>query len=195
MLEPRGHAPGDYPPYADVPGRPDAHWRDPDARGQARRDQPPPASPSPFTGRTPGPWGSRPGRLGVFLVIGCAALGMLATVLSRTEPGSVLGVFVVAGTVAAALAVRPRSAYLVIPVPALAYVVAATIAGLIHDRASDSSLTGLAVHAAQWIASGFLSMSAATLLAIAITAVRWPRSGRGRRDAARRPPWEARRYD
>jgi hypothetical protein len=122
-------------------------------------------------------------------VIGCAALGMLATVLSRTEPGSVLGVFVVAGTVAATLAVRPRAAYLVIPVPALAYVVAATIAGLIHDRASDSSLTGLAVHAAQWIASGFLAMSAATLLAIAITAVRWPRSGRGRRDPARHPPW------
>jgi hypothetical protein len=116
-------------------------------------------------------------------------------VLSGSEPGSVLGVFVVAGTVAAVLAVRPRSAYLIIPVPALAYVVAATIAGLIHDRASDSSLTGLAVHAAQWIASGFLAMSAATLLAIALTAVRWPRSGRGRRDAARRPPWEARRYD
>jgi hypothetical protein len=195
MLEPRGHAPGDYPPYDDVPGRPDAYWRDPDARGQARRGQPLPASPSTPTGRTPGLWGSRPGRLGVFLVIGCAALGMLATVLSRTEPGSVLGVLVVAGTVAATLAVRPRAAYLVIPVPALAYVVAATIAGLIHDRASDSSLTGLAVHAAQWIASGFLAMSAATLLAIAITAVRWPRSARGRRDAARHPPWEARRYD
>jgi hypothetical protein len=195
MLEPRGHASGDYPPYDDVPGRPDAHWRDPDARRQARRGQPPPASASTLTGRTPGLWGSRPGRLGVFLVIGCAALGMLATVLSRTEPGSVLGVFVVAGTVAATLAVRPRSAYLVIPVPALAYVVAATIAGLIHDRASDSSLTGLAVHAAQWIASGFLAMSAATLLAIAITAVRWPRTARGRRDAARHPPWEARRYD
>jgi hypothetical protein len=70
--------------------------------------------------------------------------------------------------------------YLIIPVPALSYVVGATIAGLIHDRADDGSLTGLAVHAAQWIASGFLAMSVATLLAIAITAVRWPRSGRSR---------------
>jgi hypothetical protein len=169
MLEPREYAPGDYPPYG-------AHWRDPDAGGQPRRGQPP----SPFTGRTPGLWGSRPGRLGVFVVIGCAVLGMLATVLSRTDPGPVLGVFVVGGTVGAALAVRPRSVYLIIPVPALAYILAATIAGLIHDRASDSSLTGLAVHLAQWIASGFLAMSAATLLAIALTAVRWPRSGRGR---------------
>jgi hypothetical protein len=116
----------------------------------------------------------------VFLVIGCAVLGMLATVATRTEPGSVLGAAVVAGTAAAVLAVRQRSVYLIIPVPALAYVVAATAAGLIHDRADDSSLTGLAVHAAQWIASGFVPMSIATLLAIAATAVRWPRRGRGR---------------
>jgi len=143
---------------------------EPRARGAGR---PPP-------GRAPRLWGSRPGRLGVFLVIGCAALGTLVTVVTRTEPGSVLGVLVVAGTAAAALAVRPRVVYVIIPVPALAYVVAASIAGFVHDRASDTSLTGLAVHAAQWIASGFLAMSVATLLAIAATAVRWPRSGRGR---------------
>jgi hypothetical protein len=116
----------------------------------------------------------------VFLVIGCAALGALITVVTRTEPGSVLGVLVVAGTAAAALAVRPRAVYVIMPVPALAYVVAASIAGFVHDRASDTSLTGLAVHAAQWIASGFLAMSIATLFAIAATAVRRPRSGRGR---------------
>jgi hypothetical protein len=126
------------------------------------------------------PRGSRPGRLGVFVVIGCAALGTLVTVAARTEPGPVLGAAVVAGTAAAVLAVRPRSVYVIIPVPALAYVVGATAAGLIHDRAADTSLTGLAVHAAQWIASGFVAMSIATLLAIATTAVRWPRRERGR---------------
>jgi hypothetical protein len=134
----------------------------------------------PSPGRAPRMWGSRPGRLGVFLVIGCAALGTLVTVVTRTEPGPVLGVLVVAGTAAAALAVRPRAVYVIIPVPALAYVVAASVAGFVRDGASDTSLTGLAVHAAQWIASGFLAMSVATLLAIAATAVRWPRSGRGR---------------
>jgi hypothetical protein len=143
---------------------------EPRAKGAGR---PPP-------GRAPRLWGSRPGRLGVFLVIGCATLGTLVTVAARTEPGSVLGVLVVAGTAAAALAVRPRAVYVIIPVPALAYVVAASIAGLVHDRAGDTSLTGLAVHVAQWIASGFLAMSVATLLAIAATAMRWPRSGRGR---------------
>jgi hypothetical protein len=148
------------------------------ARGRARRRIPAPRRPEPSPGRVPQLWGSRPGRLGVFVVIGCAALGMVVTVVARSDPGSALGVFVVAGTAVATLAVRSRSVYVIIPVPALAYVVAATIAGLIHDRADDSSLTGLAVHAAQWIASGFLAMSVATLLAIAATAVRWPRRAR-----------------
>jgi len=132
------------------------------------------------SGRPSQRWGSRPGRLGVFVVTGCAALGTLVTVAAGTEPGPVLGAAVVAGTAAAALAVRPRSVYVIIPVPALAYVAAATVAGLIHDRAGDTSLTGVAVHLAQWIASGFVAMSIATLLAIAATGVRWPRRGRGR---------------
>jgi hypothetical protein len=161
----------------------DADERPPDAvaRGRARRRVPVPRRPLPSPGRTPQLWGSRPGRLGVFVVVGCAALGMVATVLARSDPGTVLGVFVVAGTAVATLAVRSRSVYVIIPVPALAYVVAASIAGLIHDRAEDSSLTGLAVHAAQWIAGGFLAMSVATLLAIAATVVRWPRRGRAQR--------------
>ena len=114
----------------------------------------------------------------MFVVIACAALGTLVTVAAGTAPGPVLGAAVVAGTAVGALAVRPRSVYVVIPIPALAYVVAATVAGLIHDRAGDTSLTALAVHAAQWIASGFVAMGIATLLAIAATALRWPRRPR-----------------
>ncbi len=121
-------------------------------------------------------------------MIGGAALGALVTVLTRTEPGNVLAVFLVAGTVAAALAVRARAVYLIIPVPALAYVVAATIAGLIHDRATNTSLTALAIGATQWIASGFVAMTAATLLAIAMTAARWPKRRRGPRGPSYRPP-------
>jgi hypothetical protein len=116
----------------------------------------------------------------VFLVSGCAVLGVAVTVLTGSEPGPVLSVLVVAGTAIAVLAVRPSAVYLIIPVPALTYVVSVMIAGMIHDRASDTSLTALAVHAAQWIASGFLAMSAATLLAIAATAVRRPRHGKER---------------
>ena len=84
-----------------------------------------------------------------------------------------LGIFLLAGTAAGVLAVRPQAAYLLIPVPPLAYVVAATLAGLVHDRAADTSHTALAISAARWIASGFLAMTAATLLAIVVAAAGW----------------------
>lgn len=123
-------------------------------------------------------WGTRPGRLGVFAVIGFALLGMLITVLAGSEPGVILSVFLVAGTVAAALAVRLSAVYLIFPVPAPAYAVAAFIAGLIHDRAVDTSTTALALNAAQWIASGFVAMVVATALAVVIAGYRWLREAR-----------------
>lgn len=122
------------------------------------------------------------------IVIACAAVGALVTVLTGSQPGLAIGVLVVAGTVCAALAVRPRAAYLIIPVPALSYVVAATIAGLINDRATDASLAGLAVGAAQWIANGFLAMIAATVAAATITGARSVRSRRRANNAGHPPP-------
>jgi hypothetical protein len=118
-------------------------------------------------------WGSLTGRGGVCIVLGGAALGALITALAGTGPGPVLGVSLVAATLAAALAIQPRAVYRIIPVPALAYAATATVAGVIGDRAASASHTALAVSAAQWIASGFLPMTAATLLAIAVTAIRW----------------------
>jgi hypothetical protein len=109
-------------------------------------------------------------------VIGCAAIGGLVTVATGSAPGLPLGVFVIGGTAAAVLAVRPRSVYLIIPLPALSYMVAAAAAGLVEikGQAAGASLTTLAVGAAQWMASGFLAMATATLLAIATAAARWP---------------------
>jgi hypothetical protein len=118
-------------------------------------------------------WGMLPGTLGLCLVIGSAAVGALLTTLSDQEPGTVLGVFLVAGTIAGALAVRPRRGYLIIPAPALSYLVAGTIAGMIHDRANDTSHAALALNATQWIAAGFIPMAAATLIAIVIVVARW----------------------
>jgi hypothetical protein len=121
-------------------------------------------------------WGSRPGRTGILIVIGSAAIGGLVTAVTGSAPGLALGVFVIGGTAAAVLAVRPRSVYLIIPAPALSYMVAATAAGLVEikGQAAGASLTALAVSAAQWLASGFLAMATATLLAIATAAARWP---------------------
>jgi len=107
------------------------------------------------------------------------AAGGAATVLTHRPPGAMLGIFLIAATIAGACTVRPDAVRLIIPVPALAYTGAAVIAGLIHDRATGASPSALALGAVQWAASGFLPMTAATVLAIAITAARrrpapWP---------------------
>jgi len=173
MTEPQWRDADPRSPYGGVPGSyPRPRGRDPGARAEMRGRQSPP-------GRTPRLWGALPGRSGICIVIAGAALGAVVTVLSGSDHRFVLGVFLVAGTVAGARAVQPRAVYRIIPVPALAYVVAATVAGPIQDWATDTSLTGLAINATQWIASGFLAMTAATAAAIVITAARWPRSRRG----------------
>lgn len=130
-------------------------------------------APRPAPGRAPRWWGSRPGRLGVLLVIAGALAGLIGTVLTGTEPGLILAAGLLLGTLCGAVVVQPRAAYLIIPVPVLAYVVAATAAGLIHDHAIDTSRTALAVGLTQWIAGGFLTMVTATLLAMAIATIRW----------------------
>jgi hypothetical protein len=122
------------------------------------------------------------------VIIGAAALGAIITMLAGSEPGPVLGIFLVAGTVAAALAVQPRAVFLLIPIPALTYLIAGTAAGLIHDQATDTSRTTLALSAVQWIASGFIAMTAATVLAIAITIARGPWRRRGPRGPGSLPP-------
>ncbi|MFZ0186868.1 MAG: DUF6542 domain-containing protein [Streptosporangiaceae bacterium] len=103
--------------------------------------------------------------------MGSAVIGAVATIMTRAEPGSVLGLSVLAGTVAAALTVQPRTGRLIFPVPALSYLTAALVSGVVYDRSSNK--TELAVGAAQWIADGFFVMVLATLLAIALTTVRW----------------------
>jgi hypothetical protein len=118
-------------------------------------------------------WGSRPGRLGVFAIIAAGLLGAVVTAISSRDPGLTLGVFILVGTAVAASIVKLRSVYVIFPVPALAYVGSAVIAGLIHDRATDTSNTALTLFAVQWVASGFMVMTAATILAIVIAAGRW----------------------
>src|SRR5258708_491174 len=82
----------------------------------------------------------------------------IANLVAGGAPGAVLGVLLTVGSVAAAVGVHFRRAYLLIPVPALAYVVAATATGLFHDRGVEISHTALAVSATQWFAGGFLWM-------------------------------------
>jgi hypothetical protein len=130
--------------------------------------------------------GSLSGGLGVCVIVGSAAIGTGATIATHGQPGSALGLFVLAGTVAAALTVQSRTGRLIFPVPALSYLIAALVAGVAYDRSADK--TEIAVGAAQWIANGFFVMVLATLLAIALTTVRWFMWRRDQRGPAA-PEW------
>lgn len=126
-------------------------------------------------------WGTRPGRAGVLTVFVFAAAGAVVAVATRRDPGPVVGAFVFAGTVAAALIVRPYSVHAIIPVPALAYLVTALVAGLIRDPSAGASRTAFLTGGAQWLAGGFLAMVLATAVAIAITVARRTWADRGPR--------------
>ena len=135
-----------------------------------------------------GRWGTLQGGLGVCIIVASAAVGAIVTMVTRSAPGFLLGLFIVAGTVAASLAVRPRAGRMIFPVPVLSYLVAALISGVVFDRSADTSKTALAIGAAQWIANGFFAMALATVLAVLIIAARWYLWRRGR-PATGDPAW------
>jgi hypothetical protein len=118
-------------------------------------------------------WGRYPAWISVLMVPAAALLGAAFTVASHRDPGRLLGIFIVAGTVAAGTSIRARAAYAIIPAPVLAYAAAAVVAGLIHDRAIDTSRTALTISGVQWVGNGFIAMSAATVLAIVLAIARW----------------------
>ena len=135
-------------------------------------------------------WGSLQGGLGVCLIVASAAIGAIATMATASTPGFLLGAFVVIGTVAAALAVRPRAGRMIFPVPVLCYLVAALLTGVVYNHSADSSKTALAIGAAQWVASGFFAMAMATILAVVLVTFRWYLWHR-RRGAGRGSGWQA----
>jgi hypothetical protein len=148
---------------------PDPDWRAPRPAGYRQAGA---GNSSPSAARPPR-WGSLPARRGIVVVLSAAAVGAIGTLVVHGDPGALLGVLVIAGSVAAAFGVSYRQGYLLLPVPALAYAVGATVTGMFHDRGVDISHTALAVSAAQWFAGGFLWMTAATISVIAITGIRW----------------------
>ncbi|HWM98331.1 MAG TPA: DUF6542 domain-containing protein [Streptosporangiaceae bacterium] len=148
---------------------------------------------NPRRSRGAGRWGALQGGLGVCIIVASAAFGTIATMVTRSAPGFLLGLFVEAGTVVAALAVRPRAGRMIFPVPVLSYLVGALISGFVFNR-SGTSKTALAIGAAQWVANGFFAMSLATVLAVAIITTRWYLWRRDRlpaRDMGRDADWAA----
>src|ERR1700677_3915125 len=68
-----------------------------------------------------GEFGNFTGLAGIGIVAASALVGAVITVGLRRDPGAPLGVLVIIGTLVAGLAVRARSARLLIPAPTLCY--------------------------------------------------------------------------
>lgn len=106
----------------------------------------------------------------IFLIV--AVIGAIGTVTAHRDPGSLLGISIIVGACAAALCIRRRSVYLLIPLPALTYLVLSVLAGYFHDRSLGMSKTALAGDFTQWLAGGFTDMVVATVLVLLIFGAR-----------------------
>jgi hypothetical protein len=100
-------------------------------------------------------------------------IGIIGTLVSGSEPGVLLSLFIFVGAIVATLGVRPGAVYLFFPLPAFAFFAGALITGKIHDSSLSSSTAGLAAGFTQWIAGIFLPMCAATILVLVIGGARW----------------------
>jgi hypothetical protein len=140
-----------------------------------------------------------PTRGAVYILLAAGLLGVAGTVLTGREPGFWLGFCTVVGSIIAALAIRRRRLYVLIPLPALVLFVGAAVTGAIHDRSVDTSTTEIGVNFLQWIANVFFAMCAATILVLVIAGGRWilsrqlvagqfPMSGGGAGNGARPRP-------
>lgn len=114
-------------------------------------------------------------RMAMVVLIAAALLGVVVSVALGQEPGDVLGFFVIMGSIAAALGVRSGKAYLVFPMPALMFFVAAIVVGKIHDAKLGSSTASLGAGFTQWVAAIFFPAVVATVLVLLIGGARWIR--------------------
>jgi len=112
-------------------------------------------------------------RVAIYIVLAAALLGVLGTLLTGSEPGKLLSYLLIIGSVLAAVGIRRRSLYLLIPLPALTFFICAVITGAVKDSSIDTSKTELGLTFLQWIASVFFAMCAATILVLLIGAGRW----------------------
>ena len=122
--------------------------------------------------------GRLPEKGAVLVFAGIVLLGTILTVVMGQDPGFLLGLFLVLGSVAATAAVRRGAAHKFVPLPALAYLVAATVAGMVHDSESLTSTRQFLLDFLIWIGGAFVAVTAATILVVLIALSRWLLSGR-----------------
>ena len=108
----------------------------------------------------------------MLIVAGATVLGVIFTLMAGQDPGVVLGVFVIIGSLAATLGIRRRAVYLLFPLPALALFLGALLAGVVHDSQLASSTAGWA-GSLQWFAGIFFPMVVGTVLVLLAGGGRW----------------------
>ena len=92
--------------------------------------------------------------------------------VSAREPGFLLGFGLIVGSFIASLAIRRHSLYVLIPLPALTYLVLAIVTGYAHDHALGSSTEILGTDFLQWIGGGFSGICVATILVLIVFGTR-----------------------
>jgi hypothetical protein len=122
--------------------------------------------------------GSLPVKGAILVFAGAVLAGTILTIVMGQEPGFLLGLGLVAGSVAATAAVRRGGAHKFIPLPALAYLVAATLAGMAHDSTNLTTSRQFLLDFLTWIGGSFAAVTAATILVVLIALTRWLLSGR-----------------
>jgi hypothetical protein len=112
-------------------------------------------------------------RTAILVLVAGALLGIIVTLVAGQEPGDLLGFFIIVGTIAAALGIQRSKVYLLFPLPALAFFVAAIVTGKVHDAKLGSSTTGLGAGFTQWIAGIFFPAVVATIVVLLFGGGRW----------------------
>src|ERR1700722_6514943 len=107
------------------------------------------------------------------VLAGATGIGVGPTLIHVTEPGNLLGFFVIVGSLVAVLGVRRGAVYLLFPMPALAFFAGAVVTGIIHDRELAASTAGLGVGFTQWVAGIFFPAVVATILVLLVGGTRW----------------------
>lgn len=108
-----------------------------------------------------------------WVLLGAALLGMVGTIVVGRDPGFLIGLLTIVGSVVAAFGVQRRAVHQLLPLPALSYLVTTTIAGMVHERANLNDSKEYVTSFLTWIGSAFLAVVWATVLVAVISLARW----------------------